>query len=124
MTKEKLQEYPILIDAPLDFEATREYFGTGSCNYAISETPLGSGKTAVYLHQQKEGDKVVDTSNGVRRICEHGIVICGYKINPKGFFKFLKSPRIKLIPDEEKEKVKSELLEKLADKKPTYVNFW
>ena len=124
MAKEKLQEYPTIIDASLDFEATREHFGTGNCNYAISETILNNGETAVYLHQQREGEKVVNTPMGFRRVCEHGIVICGYKSNPTGFLRFLKSPKIRTIPDAERRRVKSELVEKLRNKKPAYINFW
>ena len=124
MAKETLQEYPMLIvDASLDFEATREHFGTGICNYALSESKISNGETAVYLHQQREGNKVVDTSVGFRRVCEHGIVICGYKVNPTGFFKVLKNSKIRTIPDTEKRQVKSELVERLGDK-PSFVDFW
>ena len=124
MAKEKLHEYPVLVDASLDFEATREHFGTGSCNYAIGEKRLASGETAVYLCQQREGDKVVGTPIGFRRVCEHGIVVCGYRVNPTGLLKFLKSPKIRTIPDAERQKVESELTEKIDDKKPAYVDFW
>ena len=120
MAKEKLHEYPILIDASLDFKATKEHFGTGSCNYAISEYAYGNGRVVVYFHQQREG-KVFITPIGFKRACEQGIVICGYKANPKGFLKFLKSPKIKTIPDTERQKVESELAEII---KPDYVDFW
>jgi hypothetical protein len=124
MTQERLQEYPLIVESELDFEATRDNFGIGSCNLGISETLLSNGETAVYLHQQRESPRVVSTSAGFRNICEQGIVVCGYKVNPTGIFKSLKSPKIRVIPDSEIPRVKSELMEKLKGKEPAYVNFW
>ena len=123
MAKEKLQEYPVLIDASLDLEATREYFGTGSCNYALSETSLDKDRKVVYLRQQREGNKMIDTSAGFKRICEHGVVVCGYRVNPTGFFKFLKSPKIRIIPEAEKQSIESEIVKRLGNK-PSFVEFW
>jgi hypothetical protein len=90
MAKEKLQEYPTLVDPFLDFEATRIHFGTGSCNYGIGEKKLNSGEVVVYLNQQREGQRVVSTPTGFGRVCEQGIVICGYKARVKGIFGFLR----------------------------------
>lgn len=123
MEKRNLHDYPIIGDSDLDFEATREHFGRGICSYAISETPLSGGETAVYLRQQREGDAVVDTPRGPRRVCEQGIVILGYKVSPTGFLKSLRRPKIRTIPSTERPRVESELLERLGDRKPVYVDF-
>jgi len=122
MAKERLQEYPILVDAALDFEATREHFGTGSCGYAISERRLDDGQVVVYIHQQREGEEVVDTPRGFGRVCEQGILVCGYKTKP-GFFGFLRFSKIRTVPDEERQAVESELVKGL-EKKPAFVDFW
>ena len=124
MAKEKLQEYPTLVDPFLDFEATRQHFGTGSGNYATEEKELASGETVVYLKQQREGQKVVNTPTGFGRVCEQGIVICGYKAKARGILGFLRGSKIRTIPNEERQRVKSELLEKLGDERPAYVEFW
>jgi hypothetical protein len=124
MAKERLHEYPIIADPELDFEATRERFGTGSCNLGISETPLSNGETAVYLHQQREGQRVVQTSAGFRNMLERGILVCGYKVVPTGMFRSFRAPKIRSIPNSEIPRVRSELMEKLKDNPPTYVNFW
>jgi hypothetical protein len=123
MGKENLQEYPTLVDPFLDFEATRGHFGTGSCNYGIGEQRLTSGEILVYLNQQREGQKVVSTPTGFGRVCEQGVVICGYKARARGIFGFLRGSKVRTIPDAERQKVESELLQKLGDKKPLYIDF-
>jgi len=123
MAKEKLQNYPELIDADLDFAATREHFGTGSCNYAVSEKILANGQVVVYLHHQREGEQAVDTPIGFRRVCEQGIIVCGYKVKPR-ILGFLRMPKIRIVPDAEREAVESELLQKFGDKKPAFMDFW
>jgi hypothetical protein len=122
MTQEKLKEYPTLIDPFLDFEATKHFLGRGSCNHSISETSLDSG-TLIYLNQEREGQEVASTPSYSGRACEKGIVVCGYKTKARGILGFL-SPKVRTIPDAKKQEVKSELLEKLENNKPAYINFW
>ena len=124
MANQDLREYPELIDPFLDFEATRKHFGTGACNYGRQELKLSSSKILVYLNQQREGLDVVSTPTGLGRICELGIIICGYKVRPGGLFGFLKKPRIKPIPECERKqaKLELELANRLEDIE--YVDFW
>lgn len=124
---EKLEDYPMLTDPSLDFEATRQHFGIGTCNYAIREGEISSGKIVVYLKQQREGQEVVATEDGYRRICEHGIVICGYRAKGRGLLGFLKGPKIRLIPETEKQAVVSEIIkiiQSIGGRKPAYLDFW
>jgi len=124
MAKEKLEDYPTLVDPFLDFEATRGHFGTGSCNYGIGERKLDSGKVLVYLNQQREGNQVVSTPTGFGRVCEQGVVICGYKVRQKGILGFLRGSKIKAVSPAERQAVETELIQKLGAEKPVYVDFW
>ncbi|MEM4230858.1 MAG: hypothetical protein QXF25_03215 [Candidatus Pacearchaeota archaeon] len=118
MVKEKLNDYPILTDPLLIFEATRQNYGRGSCNLDIRETQLSSGKVVVYMISQREGDEVVETSLGCMRKCELGIVVCGYLI--KRWFGL--SKKVKVIPETERVVVESELVGRLKHK-PAFVEF-
>jgi len=128
MTKEQeLQDYPELIDPFLDFEATREFMGRGSCVYGISHYKNGSGKVVVYMGQQREGDEVVCLGDGqFGRKCIHGLIVAGYLARPKGLLSMFKGKKIRIIPNEDRENVESELLERVTQfgKKPDYVDFW
>lgn len=125
MTNKELMEYPSLPSDPaLDFEASKIFFGRGSCVYGIEEKVLSSGETVVYLAQQIEGDEIIDTPRGFGRICKQRIIICGYKVEPSGFFKIFKSKKIELILDDERKKVISELLRSGLELKINEITFW
>lgn len=118
MAGDRLREYPVEIDPFLDFEATNMHFGTGSCTYGITEMKASFEKTLVYMWQQKEGDEVIDTPRGFGKKCENNLIVCGYKVEPSGFFGIFKSPRIKVLREEEREKVRSELLKIISRTNP------
>ena len=124
MVKERLKDYPQIVDPFMDFEATRQHFRKATCNYAISKSRLDNGKVVVYLHQQRETDKVISVPQGFGNICEQGIIICGYKAREKGILGFLKGSKIRPILLTERESVESELLQKFGKEKPAYVYFW
>jgi|GEM_PF-3305703 len=119
-SSKKLIEYPRLTDPFLDFEATREHLGRGSCNYNLSEMILPNGRTLVYFLQMKEGDRFTDTPLGVRRVCEQAVVICGYKEKRRGFLGYLRPAGIRPIPSEEEQ----DIIEILSRVCPSPVNFW
>ncbi|MEK6899264.1 MAG: hypothetical protein AABW79_04170 [Nanoarchaeota archaeon] len=123
MTKERLDDYPTLVDPALDFEATRMYFGRGSCNYDISEVLLDNGQVVVCLHQQRESDEVIHTSEGFRNVCEQGIVVSGYLVKPEGFFSWFRSSKVRRVQDEEMDNVRSELMEKLKHPRLAFFEF-
>ena len=116
-----------MIDPFLDFEATREYFGIGNCNYSIGKAKLSSGETVVYMNQQRESDREIDTPTGPRKICVRNLVICGYRENPK-FLGFLRTKKIRIIPQEERDSVKSEIINiirnRQGDMKINDIIFW
>jgi hypothetical protein len=123
MTKETLEEYPILIDSELDFEATREFIGRGSCVYSIKNLKTKEG-TIVYMWQQKESDEeVYDKGKYIGKKCIQGIIVAGYSTKQKGLLSFLKSRKIKKIPEKDKEQIKTTILNSIK-KTPDYVEFW
>jgi len=100
MEEKKLRNYPIVADFEPDFQATREYFGTGIATANIGEYALKSEKKVVYLDQRRESNDVVNTPRGPMRRVIRDIVVCGYLVEPKGWLRFLKSKKIELIPNE------------------------
>jgi len=119
---ERLKEYPTLTDPFMDFEATRQNFRTGSCNIAIRRTTLSDGRNLIYILQQREGEKVVSTPLGFKRVCEQGIVICGYEVKPRGLLSFLKSKRVQIVPQTERVKIEEHLQGELSTK--NYLKYW
>ena len=116
MAKEKLHSYPVLIDPWLDFEATKEFVGRGSCIYNIKHFREKSGETIVYMLQQKESDELVfDKGEYIGKKCIQGIIVAG---RLKGIFR----NKIEIIPKTEKEQVKSKLSKKVKDF--LYIDFW
>lgn len=129
--KERLHKYPDPGDDPLDFYHSREFSPSrrGILSFSPIELKLDNEETLVYIHQTREGDEVVRVSpqgsEELRfgKVCKHGVLVCGYRVNPKGLLRFLRRPKIKILSNEEQLRVKSELVEKLTQK-PDYVEFW
>jgi len=118
----RLENWPTISDPFLDAVATAEQSGTGSCNYALRTERLPEGNL-VYLRQQREGERVVQTPLGFGRVCEKGIIICGYEVKTPGFLGFLKARKIRTISEDQRESIQAELLARL-NKAPDYVEFW
>jgi hypothetical protein len=118
-TKNNLRDYPVVNGSLSHFESCREQFGRGITPCAVGELKISDNKIVVYTLTLREGDEVVSTPLGFRRVCETDVEIYGYKVD-------LKKPKIMLIPKNEEEKVKSELvsvLEKDENKKLGWVTF-
>ncbi len=110
--EEKLHDYPFTGDFWLDLEQT----GVG--NDGPIHLELSSGKTLVYMNifDQNRSSKL-----------SRDIVIAGYFVKPKGFFKYFEADKIRLVPDSEKQHIKSELIRKLSSKGTMpiqLVSFW
>lgn len=116
MAKERLEEYPKVSSyADSDFQAQMDLLpNRRACvNYGIGEKTLSSGERVVYMLQQIEGDELVfDKGKYIGIKCEQGVIICGYKVWPKWIWLFT-GPKIREIPEEERKRVESELIEKL-----------
>jgi hypothetical protein len=123
MVKEKLEDYPVMIDPELDFEATKQHYGRGSCVYSIKSLKQHN-KKIVYMWQQKESDEpVYDNGKYIGRKCIRGIIVAGYSTRQKGLLSFLKSRKIMIIPEKDKEQITAEILSSVT-KKPAYIDFW
>ena len=123
--KNNLEEYPVLTDPELDFEATKQHFGTGSCIHSSNQLQTKSGETIVYMLQQKEGDeRVFNERNYIGRKCIHGIIVAGYLSKPKGLFSFFKKDKVRTIPKKEREQAILELTKKVKKSYHSYIEFW
>src|SRR3989304_3770901 len=119
--KEELLEYPILIDSGMDLAATEEFIGTASAIYQIAHYTIAPDRKIVYMDQQKEGKEIVDAPSGLRRKFERNLIVAGYLVKPTGFFKFLKSDKIRVVPEEERNEIESKLLDMVKNENQTEV---
>ena len=117
----KYEKYPTVNQDPeMDFEVTRSLFGRGECTYLGNKAV--NGNILVLLYTQREGNEQVwDKGKYIGRKCQTDITVCGYRKTSILFGK-----RIQLVPEEEQEKIKSKLLEKLSQGvvKIESVSFW
>ncbi len=107
MALEKLLDYPTLHDDPLSDIITYEAMYKAPHRYALFEEILSSGKVAVCVVQQTP----------VGGHFEHEVVICGYCVEPTGFFKRFKSKKMRLIPENDRAVVRSEIIQHLSTRK-------
>ena len=115
MAKQKLLEYPIVGDES-DLELTRAFSPSRRGNYigGIGTKGIKGKGVVVYLTRIREGNKPVDTY-------ERDLIICGYRKTNIWLGK-----RIRLISPQEREFVKSRLLQNLSKENfsPEKIEFW
>jgi len=122
MVERRLKDWPVVINDMTYFHESEERFG--SCTYNLGEFESKSGRKVVYLSQQRKTDEFVSISEhprggDFRR--EQGVTVAGYATRDR-----LKK-KIELVPGEEIEEVKNELLEHYNNngwKTPSFVEFW
>lgn len=115
---ERLEDYPKeSYDPFMDPPQGRKF-----TNYSVNETEI-EGNTLVYFHQETETDEMVNTSLGFRKMFSQGVVVCGYKVAPKGVFRLFRKPKIRIIPQSERPEIRQRLTEKLSSE-PAYMSFW
>lgn len=105
-----LKEYPKLpIDSFMDFEFTRGAIGRGIASFSIEEKKILNGKIIVYKTYLREGNEIIDTSLGLRRICETDFEIHGYKVEmKKRWYQFFQpEPKIEEIQLSERKDVEN-----------------
>jgi len=119
----KLLLYP-KIDDLSDFEFNRDLSpsGKGSYIYDLGEIGIKGKGIVVYLKRSRERDEFVDTSLGVKSKCEEDLIICGYRKTKI----CRRRKRVRLIPTQEREFVKSKLLKSLVEEDfiPRSIEFW
>ncbi|HLC53830.1 MAG TPA: hypothetical protein VJK03_04780 [Candidatus Nanoarchaeia archaeon] len=126
MKSHNLLPYPeVLIDPAGDFEATRHYFGKGSCIYNTKHYVAQSGETVVYIWQQREGDEpVFNEGKYIGNKCLHGIIVAGYLVKPSGIFSFFKRNKVRVVNDEDRESLEAEIMHAESQKVPADIEFW
>ena len=116
--KEKLEKYPTTT-----YNLGDDLSPKARHVYAVREKNTSFGRI-VYLHEIKRIERLYKPS-----YYKGGIIICGYKIWPKGIWLFT-GPKVKIIPKEERKSAKSQLVKKLKSldrsmgEKIDYVEFW
>lgn len=117
MAREKLQEYPIV-----------QGVGGGIGSYELEMETRGVGTLTDASYRLKSGKKVVyllQDMKGFTPSIERRITICGY--HEKSLLGLFTRKTIRVIPEKEREEVKSELLEMIRNcggRNPDYVDFW
>lgn len=128
MNPEELREYPTLTDPLLELEAPLDLHDLRSCVFNLQHHQIPSGRTIVFMDQQREGNEPVYLSGKfIGRKYEHGIIVAGYLVKPSGVLAFLKKDRIQTVPDVERDAVKSDITEWLSRNRkspPAYIEFW
>jgi len=112
MVKEKLLDYPSESSDPL-----MDSVVSGRRNHysPIQEISLENGKVVVYRSSYNNGWGDFESP--------YHFEVSGYRTNPTGIFKFLKTTKIRLVPLEEREEIKSALINKRGGKAPEYITF-
>jgi hypothetical protein len=117
MAKEKFRKQSgISADPFMDFEFSREAHGTGICKYSLDKTLMPSGEIVVAGLYQREGNEVVDTPLGFKRVCVTDVGIEGYRVYQRTFLDpFALEPRLKRIPEEDRPEIERILREKYSN---------
>jgi len=106
MSKKKLYHYPIIGDFNTDFRES----GIGTFN--IGHYQLDEDKTIVYFDRIKKSGKLEIVND---------VLVAGYLVRRRGWF--FRSNKIRAIPFNEQDEVKSKLLMALKSKKERKVEF-
>lgn len=110
MSKEKLCPYPVIGDFNIDFRES------GIATFNIGHYQLDEDKTIVYLDRIKKSGKLEVVND---------VLVAGYLVRRRGWF--FRSNRIRTIPFNEQDEVKSKLLMALKfkkDRKVEFSGFW